>query len=79
MRILEEGNDQRLNHVKLFLTKKEAIELQGCLKNLLGEPASHHEHLSDEEYKKEITVCVYDEQRLDGFSERAKKLIKEDS
>jgi hypothetical protein len=79
MRILDEDNDQRLNHVTLFLTKKEAIELQGCLKNLLGEPASHHEHLSDEGYKKEITVCVYDEQRLDGFSERAKKLIKEDS
>jgi hypothetical protein len=48
MRILDEDNDQRLNHVTLFLTKKEAIELQGCLENLLGEPASHHEHLSDE-------------------------------
>jgi len=34
MRILDEDNDQRLNHVTLFLTKKEAIELQGCLENL---------------------------------------------
>jgi hypothetical protein len=79
MRMLDEDNDRRLNHVTLFLTKAEAIELQGCLENLLLEPDSHHEHLSDEEYKKEITVCVYDEQRLDGFSERAKKPIKEDS
>lgn len=79
MRIHDDDNDRRLNHVTLFLTKKEAIKLQGCLESLLSEPASHHEHLSDEEYKKEITVCVYDEQRLDGFSERAKKIIKEDS
>ena len=50
MRILDEDNDQRLNHVTLFLTKKEAIELQGCLESLLSAPASHHEHLSDEEY-----------------------------
>jgi hypothetical protein len=69
----DEDNDRRLDHVTLFFTKTEAIELQGCLKSLLGEPASHHEHLSDEEYKKEITVCAHDEQRLDGFSERVKE------
>jgi hypothetical protein len=45
----------------------------------LSEPASHHEHLPDREHKKEITVCIYDENKLDGFSERARKLINEDS
>jgi len=64
--------------VTLFLTKVEAIESQGYLKDLLLVPALHHAHLSDKEYKKEITVCVYEENRLDGFSERARKLIKED-
>jgi hypothetical protein len=28
MRILDEDNDRRLNHVRLFLTKKEAIEFR---------------------------------------------------
>jgi hypothetical protein len=79
MRILDEENDRRLNHVTIFLTKAEAIELQACVKNILSEPASHHEHLPDREHKKEITVCIYDENKLDGFSERARKLINEDS
>jgi hypothetical protein len=34
MRILDEDNDRRLNRVTVF-DKKEAIELQGCLENLL--------------------------------------------
>jgi hypothetical protein len=33
----------------------------------------------DEGYKKEIRMCIYDENRFDGFSERARKLIKKDS
>lgn len=63
--------------MSILLTKVEISELQACLANLL--PGSDHEHLSADEYKKEITVCLYDEAQMEGLSERARKLIKEDS
>jgi len=36
-----------------------------------------HTHLSSDDYRKEITVCIYDDARLDGFSDRAKRLMRE--
>jgi len=37
-----------------------------------------HVHLSNEDYQKEITVCIYDENNLEDFHPRVIKLIKED-
>lgn len=67
-----------MDNVSLFLTKKEAIQLQGYLNQLLDNPKLQHAHLSSEDYQKEITVCLYDEKDLEGFHPRAIKLIEED-
>jgi hypothetical protein len=50
--------------------------MRDALENVLAE--SHHEHISDFDANKEITVCVYQKENLEGFHERAKRLINED-
>jgi hypothetical protein len=46
---------------------------------LMAAPLNSHEHVSDAEYKREITVCVYDDSPgadLDGLGERARNVIR---
>ena len=78
MRMLDSDSDKSLNEVFIYLTKPEAKELVDSLESLLASPSGNHNHISSEDYKKEMTICVYDENFLEGFSERSKKLIIED-
>lgn len=78
MRILDDESDKKLDTVTLFLTKEEILQLRSDLDHLIAKPKLNHAHLSSEDYKKEITVCVYDEEDLQGFHPRSIKLIKED-
>lgn len=78
MRILDEGSDKKLDNVSIFLTKAEAYQFISYLSQLLDNPKLHHAHLSSSDYKKEITVCIYDNENLKDFHSRAIKLIKED-
>ncbi len=78
MRILDDKADKKLNAISIFLTKKEAMQFQSYLNQLLDNPKLQHTHLSSEDYQKEITICLYDEENLESFHPRAKKLIKED-
>ena len=78
MRIHDEENDSSLSKMIVFLTKSEAEELKRDLNSLLCDPTGNHTHLLSDDYRKEITVCIYDEARLEGFSDRAKRLIRED-
>jgi hypothetical protein len=78
LRILDDEADKKLNNISMFLTKEEAVQLRGCLNQLLENPKLHHVHLSSNDYQKEITVCIYNEEKLDNFHSRAIKLIKED-
>ena len=78
MRIHDEESDRSLSKIIVFLTKSEAEELKSDLNSLLCDPMGNHTHLSSDDYRKEITVCIYDEARLEGFSDRAKRLIRED-
>jgi hypothetical protein len=48
------------------------------LEQLLANWPSRHEHVSSSDYKKQITVCIYDAENLEGFDERSKQLINED-
>ena len=77
MRILDDGSDKKLNNISIFLTKEEAIQLRGYLNKLLDNPELQHSHLSSADYKKEITICLYDE-KLEGLNKRSIKLIEED-
>ena len=78
MRLLDGDSDKSLDEVFIYLTKLEAKELVDSLESLLASTIGNHNHISSNDYKKEITVCIYDEKILEGFSERSKKLILED-
>ena len=78
MRILDEKSDKKLDTVSIFLTEEEAVQLQGYLEQLIDKPKLQHAHLFSEDYKKEITVCIYDEKDLEGFHPRSIKLIEKD-
>ena len=80
MRMLDEISDRKLDRVTLYLTRAEAQELRDSLGSILVNPRGNHAHVSSQDYRKELTVCIYDDATLDehGFNERSKKLIKED-
>ena len=78
MRLLDSDSDKSLDRVVIYLTKLEAKELIDSLESLLDSPLGNHNHISSNDYKKEVTVCIYDEKFLEDFSERSKKLILED-
>lgn len=79
MRILDQDEDRALKRVTVYLTLSEASEMRGSLDALLLEQrAERHEHVPSEDYRKEVTLCVYDLEKLEGFSARSRKLITDD-
>lgn len=81
MRIYNEDTDKKINKVILYLTPDEAQELKDSLELIINNNEKyHHEHIPDraDDFKREITVCIYREDDLSGFDERSKKLILND-
>lgn len=78
MRILDEISDKSLKNVILYLTSSEASELRDSLDDILNKPWNNHAHISDENFQKEIIVCIYDMDNLKGFNERSMDLIIND-
>lgn len=79
MRILDDDNNKALDNVIIYLEMDEAKQLAAYLRDLItkNDPTQHH-HTNDSTYKHEITVVIYDENKLDSLDERSKKLIRED-
>ena len=76
MRIYNLDSDTKVNKVVLYLTPDEAEEMKYALEQIISDnKRHHHKHILDNEYKREITVCVYKEDNLSSFDERSKKLI----
>ena len=79
MRILDEDNDKALNNVSIFLTITEAKELRDTLEQLIPHPIKEHMHVNDADYKKEITILIYEPAGdLSMLHERARRIILED-
>ena len=79
MRIFDVENDAALKSVRLYLTRPEASELRDSLSDMLeGNEPDSHEHVMDEEYKREVTVFVYDPAILERFTEREALLLTKD-
>ena len=78
MRILDEISDKSLENIILYLTSSEASELRDSLDQLLKKPLNNHIHISNENFQKEITVCIYDMNNLKGFNDRSIDLIIKD-
>jgi hypothetical protein len=76
MRILNLDTNEKINQVTIYLTSSEAKELKDSLDNLLKNN-SHHEHISDDSYQTEITVCIYEKDNIGEFDTRPKKLISD--
>ena len=59
----------------MLLTQREAEELRDSLQLLLANSAGRHEHISSEDYKKEITIAIHDPSSRDSFDTRSRTLI----
>lgn len=79
MRIYNERMDIALSSVMLFLTKNEMQELRDTLDALIEEPPCEHEHIMDDEYKREITIASYLEGGTNSFAEKYNNLLKKDA
>ncbi|MEQ1921437.1 MAG: hypothetical protein ABL952_02910 [Pyrinomonadaceae bacterium] len=77
MRILDQESDKALKEIALFLTLSEAEELRDSLDSMLKN-GSHHEHLSSNDFEKELTIAIYPGKSIDSFDERARRLIDND-
>lgn len=78
MHILDRDSDKALGSVILYLTNAEALELRYGLNDLLEKPLNNHTHVSDENYQRELTACIYDLKNLEGFNKRSVTLILHD-
>ncbi|MBE7034163.1 MAG: hypothetical protein E7406_08070 [Ruminococcaceae bacterium] len=80
MRILDEDRNKALNNITLLLTKEEAMQILSDLDDLVnGDTKGDHYHINNNDFSKEITVALYDENKIDDFfSKRYEKLIKYD-
>jgi hypothetical protein len=77
MRILDDEADEKLDSVSIFLTKDEMQQLIGYAKQLI-EHSSDHQHLSSNDYQKEITICIYNPENPGKFSPRVERLLRDD-
>jgi hypothetical protein len=79
MRLFDHKSEKVLHGVTVFLTKDEAEELRDSVIGLLKQPEyAAHDHIYCKDYKKELIVCIYNEEDLTGFDERSKRLISLD-
>lgn len=78
MRLFDETNDRTLKSLVLLLTMEEARELRDDLGALL-QKTDTHAHVDDSTYEHEVTVAIYDPQRLKGFNDRIVKVIIDDA
>lgn len=77
MKILNEDENKSLDQVTIYLTLAEAQELRDSLESLLSNPIGHHEHIPNNDFSKELTVCIYDLNDIEQFNEQSKKIIQE--
>jgi hypothetical protein len=78
MRISHDDTNEALSQVTIYLTKAEAVELQGALAAVLWDHPTAHTHVPDASYEREITVCTYNLDQLDHFDERSRRLLLSD-
>lgn len=75
MRILDQNSGKSLENVTLYLTTAEAMELRDSVNEIINRTLNNHAHISDENFQKEITVCIYEINNLKGLDERSINLI----
>jgi hypothetical protein len=77
MRILDEARDAAIANITLLLTRAEASEMRDALETLLADE-SRHEHVSSKDYDKEVSLAIYNDETLQRFNDRCRRLIRQD-
>jgi hypothetical protein len=75
MRILVHDTDSPARKITLYLTRLEGQELADSLSAMLERGMPTHEHVNDQEYRHEVTVCLYDDQSVGTLDERSQQVI----
>jgi hypothetical protein len=75
MRIYNHDEDSTCDNVTIYLTNMEAKELYDDLASLMEQPLNNHAHISSEDHQREVTICIYDKDKLDGFDDRSKEIL----
>ena len=78
MRLLDRQTSKPLKNVIIYLTLSEARELADKIGALISCEDDHHEHISSDDYQKEITLTIYENRPIESFDERSRRLILED-
>jgi hypothetical protein len=78
MRIFDPEADAQIWNVTVYLTKSELLEMLGLIEGLAADTEQHHIHLTDKDYKREITIAVYHDRNLESFDDRSRQLILSD-
>ena len=78
MRILDNESDRKLNRITIYLTVLEAQEMRDSLASLLSNKATQHEHVSNEDFQKEVTITIYDSHSIESYDQRSRRLIEHD-
>lgn len=79
MYIIDKESKKKVDDIVLILTKSEMKQLLGYARQLLETPPpSDHYHLSDEDYKKEITICLRELDGISKFDPEIEQLIQKD-
>jgi Ca2+-binding EF-hand superfamily protein len=79
MRILDQDNDKKVNNILLLLTTSEAVELKDELERLLdSSQKDDHGHINDNDFVREVSLAIYDENNIIRFDDRIQKLIIDD-
>lgn len=79
VRILDEDNDRSCGSITLYLTRQEGINLPAAVTALLAGPLDRHEHVDSDDFKRELTISLYDASDLSGLNERSRRLIELDT
>ncbi len=76
MRILDNDRNLKVNDITFLLTYGEACELRDSINELIFHHKENmHTHINNDDYTKEITIAIYDEEKVEMFNERYRKLI----
>lgn len=70
MRILCEDDNKIVNRALILLTDSLGLLLEGS--------SQRHEHIPSEDYRKEITICIYDMPSFENLDERSRTLVTAD-
>ncbi|WP_058487096.1 hypothetical protein [Defluviitalea phaphyphila] len=77
MRILDQEADKVIKNILLLLTPSEASELKDDLERILSEnKEGEHSHICDINYEHEVTIAIYEDETINSFNNRIKKLLK---